>query len=445
MTVAKHDSRSVKQIVMAALRDFNISTDQIVAAVVDNAANMTHAIDLMNEEQDDLDEMDEEQDDVDEMDDQVHGDDELDDNDDDDDAELLEIVSSEEEVKISHMRCAAHTLQLGIRDALKKPRTAPFVAKIRNLATQLRAPHADAILKRRCKKGMLVDMPTRWGSTYLMIQRLVEIQDVVKDFPAREFQLTEYEWAEVTLLAEVLKAPYDATLRLQAENLTAGDFFKAWRELIFHMEQRGGVLADDIATALKARESKLLDNDIVLASIWIDARVRILLNDEQKQRAIKAVKGIHCRMHKLARTKSIPTGSPKLMRIEAPNSDPVASTSISVTSTSNPVPSNSFEEYLNSLSAAAEVEKQTASPDIDAAITTIESLGRLQGDSVWDIINAYPESIQPVCSVLSALPTTQVSVERVFSHLKLILRENRAKMNADCVEGIVFLRTNRLV
>ena len=57
-TESKNDRASVKEIVMTALRDFGITTEQVLAAVVDNAANMTRAIELMNEEEDDIDDID---------------------------------------------------------------------------------------------------------------------------------------------------------------------------------------------------------------------------------------------------------------------------------------------------------------------------------------------------------------------------------------------------
>ena len=34
----------------------------------------------------------------------------------------------------------------------------------------------DGILKRRVNKEMLIDMPTRWGSTFLMLQRLANLK-----------------------------------------------------------------------------------------------------------------------------------------------------------------------------------------------------------------------------------------------------------------------------
>ena len=50
------------------------------------------------------------------------------------------------------MMCAEHTLQLGIRDVLKKGRAKKFLTKLRKLALHLRLPHTDGILKRHANK-----------------------------------------------------------------------------------------------------------------------------------------------------------------------------------------------------------------------------------------------------------------------------------------------------
>ena len=43
---------------------------------------------------------------------------------------------------------------------------------------------------------------------------------------------------------------------------------------------------------------------------------------------------------------------------------------------------------------------------------------------------------------LSAMPVTQVSVERLFSSMKFILSDHRASMKQDLLDAILFLRAN---
>ena len=102
------------------------------------------------------------------------------------------------------MRRAEHTLQLGIRDVLKKGRAEKFLTKLRKLAEHLHTPHTDGILKRRANKEMLIDMPTRWGRAFLILQRLADLKSFVQDRGSHELYLTKSEWAEVKMMVEVL-------------------------------------------------------------------------------------------------------------------------------------------------------------------------------------------------------------------------------------------------
>ena len=137
-TKANHTSSHLKEILLDTLKQFNISKQQVLACVVDNASNMTRTVQLLNEDK---------------------GDEEI--------KDIQDSLSIDH--TIYHMRCTEHTLQLGIRDVLKKGRAEKFLTKLRKLAQHLRSPHTDGILKRRANKGMLIDMPTRWGSTFLML------------------------------------------------------------------------------------------------------------------------------------------------------------------------------------------------------------------------------------------------------------------------------------
>jgi len=46
---------------------------------------------------------------------------------------------------------------------------------------------------------------------------------------------------------------------------------------------------------------------------------------------------------------------------------------------------------------------------------------------------------------LAAFPSTQVSVEKLFSAMKILLTDLRSKMKDDIVEAILFLKSNQCV
>ena len=59
--------------------------------------------------------------------------------------------------------------------------------------------------------------------------------------------------------------------------------------------------------------------------------------------------------------------------------------------------------------------------------------------------NPPPEVIRRAIHVVSALPTTQASVERLFSALKLLSTDRRTRIQNDILNSILFLRCNKLV
>lgn len=60
---------------------------------------------------------------------------------------------------------------------------------------------------------------------------------------------------------------------------------------------------------------------------------------------------------------------------------------------------------------------------------------------VHEAIKFYPDCIKDLALIVTALPPTQVSVERLFSALKIIKSDLRASLKEDLVEAILFLRT----
>ena len=79
------------------------------------------------------------------------------------------------------------------------------------------------------------------------------------------------------------------------------------------------------------------------------------------------------------------------------------------------------------------------------ALIDVKRHGRLKLPNVWDIISKYSLIAQLVSRIIRYLPCTQVSIESMFSHLKLVLRENRVRMSNELTDAIVFTWINKSV
>ena len=73
---------------------------------------------------------------------------------------------------------------------------------------------------------------------------------------------------------------------------------------------------------------------------------------------------------------------------------------------------------------------------VTSSIEKMERLGRLEADSVWKIIDILDKPLLTTAKILSAMPVTQVSVERLFSSMKFILSDHRASMKQDLLDAI---------
>ena len=145
-------------------------------------------------------------------------------------------------INIHHMRCAVHTLQLAIKDGLKLPNCDKLLTKTRHIVTKLLSPNILSLLEKGGKKRPILDMTTRWASTYLMIKRLLELRESIGELSllSPELHILLAMWSSLEDIGSVLEMPYSVTVNLQVESLTPGAFLKEWcalKRILYKREQ----------------------------------------------------------------------------------------------------------------------------------------------------------------------------------------------------------------
>ena len=97
-----------------------------------------------------------------------------------------------------------------------------------------------------------------------------------------------------------------------------------------------------------------------------------------------------------------------------------------------------FEKYLD-----REVANRRT-PGRESLLPHLSVMETFQRENVpvKQVIKRYPIQLQEAAMVLTAIPPTQVSVERLFSALKILVSDLRASLGSDIIEAILFLRTN---
>ena len=252
-TESRHTSSELKEIINGVLQDYDIPLANIICCVTDNATNMVKLVSMMNEDLQQNEEVESET----EENEILPG--------------TLDLESSVP-INCEHMRCAVHTLQLAINDGLKETASG-VVAKLRNVAKEARSPKINEQLRRRAKKVALLDQETQWGSTYLMIDRLIELKSFIAemaDVGNTRLNLSSFEWEQAISLRDLLKKAHLITKSLQYENLTPGYFYRKWSGLKLFYQDHGSSLADAIAHSMQKREKELLSNGLLLAAVLSD-------------------------------------------------------------------------------------------------------------------------------------------------------------------------------
>ena len=80
--------------------------------------------------------------------------------------------------------------------------------------------------------------------------------------------------------------------------------------------------------------------------------------------------------------------------------------------------------------------------ELNKNIEKMIEIGRFKGETVWDVMKQLEEPLLTTAEILSAMPVTQVSVERLFSSMKFILSNQRLSMTRELLESILYLRAN---
>ena len=406
----KHSAAATMGLLKTVLERFEISKEQILAIVTDNASAMIKAVKLFNEDRDNDEDSD-------------CGEGDGGDNEDElDNAVDLAFVGHEFSTA-STVRCAAHTLQLAIRDGLKSHKGAnSVIAQARTVAKKLRTPSMMSLLKKKGGLLPVVDVPTRWGSTFNMLDRLLHLKDTISEYAAAApyLHLSDTQWQYVEDIRDILKEPYNVTIRLQTANLTPGNFLKEWVRLKQSLTGESAI-GNSIASCIQEREAKLFD-DALLAALFADARYRLLIPEAYRHRSETAFARLWKRIRMIKNTIS-PEASP--------GNNPTCDEE-----------EDDFENQLDRLAKESDQECRIASSGLLDPVRQIKQLGRLKGTDIWGVISSYPNEIRNECFDISALPVTQVSVERLFSAMRILLSDLRSRLKSDIVDAILFLKNN---
>ncbi|XP_077251938.1 zinc finger BED domain-containing protein RICESLEEPER 2-like [Tasmannia lanceolata] len=145
--------------------------------------------------------------------------------------------------KIFHIRCCAHILNLMVQDGLKEIDS--IIQKIRESVKYLKKSSSRLFkfgeiarqLDVPTSKGLRIDVPTRWNSTYLMLDHAFTYKHVFSQYAARDanykWLLTPLDWGNAEKICKFLGELttyllFDDEYMVQMAKIMGENFNKYW-------------------------------------------------------------------------------------------------------------------------------------------------------------------------------------------------------------------------
>ncbi|XP_017085560.1 uncharacterized protein LOC108117563 [Drosophila eugracilis] len=238
----KHTGLNLSSEIENILADFSISKQQIYTITSDNGKNILKAIEHLNEDPESA----------------LSSEDENE-----------ELVQEVRIFSIASIRCAAHSLQLAVKDFLNNDERSEIVENARKLVKTLRTPTFRLAIAATSLPLPINDVPTRWSSTYEMLKSVCIYEEFIHQHlpPIRQFALLS-----------VLEPISVATKKLQSEQLYFGDFFKLLLETkLMINSMSSNIHREDLVKSLESRENNLVTNEVILSAIYLDPRLRRII------------------------------------------------------------------------------------------------------------------------------------------------------------------------
>lgn len=335
------------------------------------------------------------------------------------------------------VNCVAHKLQLAVNSFIwKNPEVKRLIDQALILTTKLRMPIVKLKLDANNIKQANMPQLTRWNLVPLMMKRVLELEDFCRrlqyDTDFKDLKLSDETWEQFKELSAVLNLAETLTLQLQAEDLLVPDFIYFWYRMKLKLLCMSSEYAKKLLICVENYEGDLKKNDIVLAGWFLDKNVGRMLKDPEKIEKGKNV----IRMLNIKR--KLITGNV----IKEIDDVSVLADDIEI----DPLSNIFLERYLDGESSAPSSSQGRSGLGLEMEIKKYEKMKapeqRTNVISWWLQNEEEFPIISPLALAIVSAPLTEVTGERLSSHLEIVLTKHRSKLNGDLLNSIMFLRLN---
>ncbi|XP_062559975.1 uncharacterized protein LOC134224580 [Armigeres subalbatus] len=410
----------LKSQIMAVIQSYGLSIDQIFSVTCDNGANMLGAVRQLKKELEFSYLTDDASDEEDSLTDVefVEG-----------QESLTTALSDKLQESLNLVRCAVHTLQLAILDVVSKSND--DVKKLTLVAKKCRSVKYDKLFELHGARYPPIWGQTRWGGIYEMISKFLEQRPFFEKLAeqSQELDLTD-SWQFAENYEQAFKPLFLLTKDMQAEHVSLSDFYLQWLIATRKVEMtKPNPFASELVASMSKRLSNLKQSRAFKMALYLDPRLNYagssLFNNEEKAEIQGYIIETLNRIQELRKTDA-----------NAPQNMPA---SISM--------DDEADEFITELFGTSTIESTGNDGGFLQQLKAVEVEPRRSVSfDVWkfwvDRRPTHPQ-LSAVASVVLATPSNQVSVERGFSALGLILTNSRSTLGEDTLQNLMMVKLNR--
>lgn len=250
-----------------------------------------------------------------------------------------------------------------------------------------------------------------------------------------EFPLLLEKWAVLKELVNVLRIPYEATVKLQRRDLTLSDTYGIWLEIRLRLNK---IIRQDTIGLVHALLDKFIgryeviyNNPAMKAAIFLDPRYRMAIT--QSTESVSEAKIFIMNMHRrLSYLKA---------RENAPRAESDGSSADTFENFNTETEMLQFWNSQDELSSNVEI---TIS-DIEVAIDAFDPPHVPINSSLFDYWETKDcnRELREVALAIFSISPSEVQCERDFSHLKRILSDLRSKLLPETLQNILTINLNK--
>jgi len=349
------------------------------------------------------------------------------------------------------IRCFAHTLQLAINDSISSQRAiVDLLAIARSIVGHFsRSEQARRRLEEIQdsqnfpKLEMVQSVPTRWNSSYLMLERLIKQKDALALYESRfnlPDSITPNQWKIAENVCNLLFPFYDITKIISRDDITCSVVIPFVKNLIKHLSNQDqpdtqfhgiGKMKAILQKSLEDRFCNIEADDTLQIATFLDPRFKD-----------KYLNGLQLEILK-ERLQQELEPLPKVPPPELPEQDEKSEQQIKrpktlaiwdLESSYNEheiVPLNEQVQTFKKSETIDQIEKYVSSPKVERKTNIFQ----------WWADSPYAKLKIAAMKYLSA-PATSIPSEQLFSTAGEIYDDNRYRLKGENVEKLLFLNKN---